>query len=170
MCAPGIKDINNDLGITSPHLSTLVVTIYMLGLAIGPMLIAPLSEVYGRLPVYYISSIVFIAFVIGNALSRDVAQFMVFRFFSGCAGGTPMALGGGTIADVTTLAKRGGAMGLFNLGPLTGPVRFRRVRARRLLLLTITYTGPGTCDRRFCRGAPRMAMGVLDTFYFRGCL
>jgi len=122
MCAPGISGIVADLNITSETVSTLAVTLYVLGIAVGPMLLSPLSEVYGRLPVYHASNVVFVAFVIGNALSTNIAQFIVFRFISGCAGGVPMALGGGSIADLTPLAKRGLAMTLFSLGPLTGPV------------------------------------------------
>lgn len=122
MCAPGINQLVHDFGIGSSTVSTLAVTLYVLGLGIGPMIISPLSEVYGRLPVYHTANIVFVAFLIGNALSRNVAQFMVFRLLSGFAGGTPMALGGGSIADVTNLKTRAGAMGLFSLGPLTGPV------------------------------------------------
>ncbi|RDW63791.1 MFS multidrug transporter [Coleophoma cylindrospora] len=122
MCAPGINELIDDFHITSRSVSTLAITIYILGLAVGPMFLAPLSEMYGRLPVYHMSSVVFVAFIVGNALSKNIGQFMVFRFLSGCAGGTPMALGGGTIADVTRLEKRGAAMALFSLGPLTGPV------------------------------------------------
>jgi MFS family permease len=122
MCAPGAKDIAADLHITSTVLSTLTVTLYVLGLAIGPMFMAPLSEMYGRVPVYHAATTIFVAFVIGNALSKTTAQFMVFRFISGCAGGTPMALGGGTIADITSLQQRAVAMALFSMGPLAGPV------------------------------------------------
>ncbi|KAK7981459.1 MFS general substrate transporter [Apiospora saccharicola] len=122
MCAPGIDQVAEEFGIESPTVSTLAITLYLLGLGVGPMLISPLSEVYGRLPVYHAANIVFLAFVVGNALSQNVAQFMVFRFISGFAGGTPMALGGGSIADVTSLKTRASAMGLFSLGPLTGPV------------------------------------------------
>ena len=86
------------------------------------MFISPLSEVYGRLPIYHAANLVFVGFIIGNALSNNVAQFIVFRFISGCAGGVPMALGGGSIADLTHLPERGLAMTLFSLGPLTGPV------------------------------------------------
>lgn len=122
MCAPGIEGLVIDLNISSRTVSTLAITLYVLGIAIGPMLMSPLSEVYGRLPVYHIANLLFVAFVVGNALSKNISQFMVFRFISGCAGGTPMALGGGTIADVTTFEKRGVAMALFSLGPLAGPV------------------------------------------------
>ncbi|GJN75989.1 hypothetical protein PLICBS_010100 [Purpureocillium lilacinum] len=122
MCAPGIDDIARDFHIESPAVSTLAITLYVLGIAVGPMLMSPLSEVYGRLPIYHASNAIFVVFVIASALARSLPQFMVFRFLSGCAGGTPMALGGGTIADVTSLEQRASAMSLFSLGPLTGPV------------------------------------------------
>ncbi|KAL3472237.1 putative MFS transporter [Aspergillus californicus] len=122
MCAPAIQDIAADFQITSTAISTLAITLYVLGIAIGPMFMSPLSEVYGRVPIYHAASVIFVVFIIGNALSQNAAQFMVFRFFSGCAGGTPMALGGGTIADITTLEDRASAMVLFSMGPLAGPV------------------------------------------------
>ncbi|KAB8079445.1 major facilitator superfamily domain-containing protein [Aspergillus leporis] len=122
MCAPGIKAIEADLNITSSVASTLAVTLYILGLAIGPMFMSPLSEIYGRVPIYHAANIIFVAFILGNALSQSLAQFLIFRFLSGCAGGTPMALGGGTIADITTIQKRAVAMALFSMGPLAGPV------------------------------------------------
>ena len=122
MCALGIREIEADLNIASSVASTLAVTLYVLGLAIGPMFISPLSEIFGRVPIYHGANVMFVAFILGNALSRSLAQFLVFRFLSGCAGGTPMTLGGGTIADITTIQKRAVAMALFSLGPLAGPV------------------------------------------------
>ncbi|KAL2861157.1 MFS transporter [Aspergillus lucknowensis] len=122
MCAPGIQEIEADLNITSNVASTLAVTLYVLGVAIGPMFTSPLGEIYGRVPVYHAANVIFVAFIIGSALSQNLAQFLIFRFFSGCAGGTPMALGGGTIADITTIQKRAVAMALFSMGPLAGPV------------------------------------------------
>ncbi|XXH05708.1 hypothetical protein Hte_012143 [Hypoxylon texense] len=122
ICAAGISGIVQEFGIATDILTTLTITIYVLGLALGPMFISPLSEVYGRLPVYHGAVLVFLAFVIGTAFSQTTAQFMVFRFISGCMGGVPMSLGGGTIADLTTPSERAKAMALFSLGPLTGPV------------------------------------------------
>ncbi|GES61841.1 MFS general substrate transporter [Aspergillus terreus] len=122
MCAPGINEIEADLDIASSVASTLAVTLYVLGIAIGPMFMSPLSEIYGRLPIYHAANVMFVAFILGNALSQSLSQFLIFRFLSGCAGGTPMALGGGTIADITTIQKRAVAMALFSMGPLAGPV------------------------------------------------
>ncbi|KAL8790924.1 MAG: hypothetical protein Q9213_000349 [Squamulea squamosa] len=122
MIAPGIDGVVADFNITSSTISTLAVTIFLLGLALGPMFFSSMGEVFGRLPVYHTANIIFIAFMIGNALCKNTAQFLIFRFISGCAGGMPLAMGGGTIADITLPAKRGLATALFSLGPLAGPV------------------------------------------------
>jgi MFS family permease len=122
MYAPGIGSIVADLHISSERITTLAITLYVLGIAVGPILVSPLSEVYSRLPVYYASNLVFVAFIIGNTLSANVAEFLVFRFISGYASSVPIALGGGSIADLTPLAQRGLAITLFSLGPLTGPI------------------------------------------------
>ncbi|KAI3336644.1 fluconazole resistance protein 1 [Xylariaceae sp. AK1471] len=121
-CAPGINLIAADLEITSSVVSTLAITLCVLGLGLGPMVISPLSEVYGRLPVYHVTNLLFILFTVGNALVRNTPGFIILRFLAGFVGGTPLALGGGTIADVTTLANRSAALGLFSLGALLGPV------------------------------------------------
>ncbi|ROV88552.1 hypothetical protein VMCG_10379 [Cytospora schulzeri] len=122
ICVPGINELTADFDVRSATVGTLAITLYSLGLAIGPMAISPLSETYGRLPVYHATNGVFVAFIVATALSRNIAQFIVFRVLSGLAGGTPMALGGGTIADVTVPENRAIAMALFSLGPLAGPI------------------------------------------------
>jgi hypothetical protein len=48
---PGRNDIAADLHITSIVVSTLTVRLYVLGIAIGPIFMPPLSEMYGRVPV-----------------------------------------------------------------------------------------------------------------------
>lgn len=122
MCVPGAPVFLHEFGVTDSTLAQLAITIYVLGLAVGPMILSPLSEAYGRLPVYHASNFLFLVFLIGCGLSRTVAQFMVFRFISGCMGGVPMPLGGATIADLLQVEARPVAMALFSLGPLTGPV------------------------------------------------
>ncbi|KAE8132031.1 major facilitator superfamily domain-containing protein [Aspergillus pseudotamarii] len=122
MVAPAMEGVVRDLEITSRTLGTLAVSIYLLGFALGPLFISSLSEMYGRLIVYHISNAVFVIFVVACALSHTPAQFLVFRFINGCAGAAPLALGGGTIADVIPVEKRGAAAALFGLGPLLGPV------------------------------------------------
>jgi multidrug resistance protein len=111
-----------DFQSTNTTIGALTVTIYLLGFALGPLLIAPLSELFGRLKIYHICNGVFLSFTIGCALSTNVGMFMGFRFLTGCAGSAPLTIGGGTVADVIPQEKRGAAMGIFAVGPLLGPV------------------------------------------------
>lgn len=120
--APGVSGLIEEFGIQNETIATLAVTIYLLGFALGPLFISAFSEMYGRLPVYHTSNLVFIVFVIACALSHNTAQYLVFRFISGFAGAAPLTIGGGTIADCIPLQKRGLATSLFGLGPLLGPV------------------------------------------------
>ena len=49
---------------TSEPIATLGVTTYLLGLAIGSLFQAPISEIYGRRPVYIVSMLLFVLLVI----------------------------------------------------------------------------------------------------------
>ena len=120
--APGIDDVLADFNVRSLTVSSLAVITFLPGLALGPMLLSSIKEVYGRLPVHHAANMVFIAFINGSALSKIIAQFTVFRWISGSAGGMPLAMGGGTIVHVTFPAKRGFGTAWFTSGPLTGPV------------------------------------------------
>ncbi|KAK4495199.1 hypothetical protein PRZ48_013526 [Zasmidium cellare] len=106
MFAPGAALLAEEFGITSSTLVSLTVSIYLAGFAVGPMLIAPLSELYGRLIIYHTSSVFYIGFIIGCALSRGTGMFLAFRFLAGCAASGPTAVGGGTVADVVPPAQR----------------------------------------------------------------
>ncbi|KAJ0283723.1 hypothetical protein Brms1b_010311 [Colletotrichum noveboracense] len=121
MIAPGMEYVVRDIHITSQTIGTLSVTIYLLGFALGPLIISSASEMHGRLIVYHICNVLFIAFIVGTALSKTVPQLLIFRVLSGIAGSAPMTIGGGTIADVIPSEHRGPAGALFALGPLMGP-------------------------------------------------
>ncbi|TEA18306.1 MFS transporter prlG [Colletotrichum sidae] len=122
MFAPGAQYLIKEFGITSSLVGSLTVSVYVLGYCVGPFLIAPLSEIYGRLVVYHVCNLTYEIFTVGCAVSTDASMFLAFRFLSGCAGAAPMAVGGGTIADMYPADERGKAMALFSLGPLLGPV------------------------------------------------
>ncbi|KAJ5506775.1 Major facilitator superfamily domain general substrate transporter [Penicillium expansum] len=122
MFAPGASELADEFGITDSTLETMTVSLYILGFAIGPLIFAPLSELYGRLVIYNVCNVVYLAFTFGCAFSTDTAMFLVFRFIAGSAASGPMSIGGGTVADVTVQEKRGKAMALFTMGPILGPI------------------------------------------------
>jgi MFS family permease len=123
MFAPGAEQLAKEFGVTDSTIEAMTVSLYVLGFSFGPLLFAPLSELYGRLILYHICNTVYFAFTAGCAFSTNVEMFLVFRFICGCAASSPMSIGGGTVADVTAPQKRGKSMALFTMGPILGPVR-----------------------------------------------
>ncbi|KAK0440244.1 major facilitator superfamily domain-containing protein [Armillaria borealis] len=98
----------------------LTLTIFMVPMAVFPMIWGPLSDRWGRRPCIVASLAILTLTCVGLALVPTNAFWllMVLRFLqsAGCTG--TVALGAGTIADITTRANRGGYFGAFNFGGL----------------------------------------------------
>lgn len=111
-----------DFHSSSTLLATFVVSVYILGFAFGPLIVAPLSEHSGRAIVYNMCNVLFLIFNIASAVASNMALLVIFRFLCGVAGVTPTTIGSGTIADLMPAESRGKAMALWSLGPLFGPI------------------------------------------------
>ncbi|KAG2367001.1 multidrug resistance protein 4 [Suillus spraguei] len=120
--APSLPDLAIKYDITNPTVTALTLSIFLLSFAIGPLLTAPLSEVYGRVRVLHLANLFFLVFNIGCALSPNTASFLVFRLLAGFVGGTPIACGGGVVNDLFSERDRAPATALCYIGPLIGPV------------------------------------------------
>ena len=99
--------------------SVLFVTIWELGEAAGPLVIAPLSEVFGRYPVYNCCNIMFVVGIVITALSQDVHVLIFSRFFTGCAVASGV-LSPAIIGDIFPRESRGSGMSAVFLAPLLG--------------------------------------------------
>ncbi|KAH8721625.1 major facilitator superfamily transporter [Ilyonectria robusta] len=121
MFAPGVPQLLEDFNTHSESLATFVVSVYILGLAVGPLALAPMSELYGRVMIYHVGNVLFIIFTVGCALSTSLDMLIAFRFLAGLVGAGPITIGGGSIVDLTTIQQRGTAMSIWSLGPLMGP-------------------------------------------------
>ena len=120
--APAVPQMLAEFHSKSETGGTIAVSIYMLGLAIGPFLLGPLSEVHGRAPVYLLSGICFVAFTIACGLSENLGVLIASRFLCGLFGAAPIVLGGATIADIFLPEDRAKAMAIWGIGPILGPV------------------------------------------------
>ena len=87
MFAPGVEGALAEFHSTSGTLGSFVVSVYVIGYAVGPLIVAPLSEMYGRVPLYHASNILFIIFTVACAVTSSLPMLIVFRLFAG-AGGT----------------------------------------------------------------------------------
>lgn len=118
--SPGISSLMVDFGETNAIVGAMTVSIYLLGYVVGPMFLAPLSEIYGRRPILTAANIFFCFWQIGCALAPNIKALIIFRFFSGVGGSGCLTLGAGLIADIFRPEERGFAMGMWTIGPLFG--------------------------------------------------
>lgn len=112
--------MNAELGSTR-ILATLGLTTYAFGLGLGPMLVGPLSEFYGRRPIYLISLSLFVIWLIPCALAHNIQTVIVARFLGGFAGSAFLSVAGGTVGDLFTKDKLQQPMLVFTAAPLMGP-------------------------------------------------
>lgn len=106
----------------SRTVALLSLTLYTMGIAIGPLFIAPLSEVFGRKYVYVGSLTMLLAFTGGAGDARSFGTLLACRTLAGILGSSTVAIGAGSIADIWALGKSGGTASLFFiLGPFLGP-------------------------------------------------
>ncbi|KAL3472511.1 major facilitator superfamily domain-containing protein [Aspergillus californicus] len=121
----------------SREVSLVVVTVFVIGFGVGmflrhgtwrllsnllgPMAFAPLSEMFGRRPVYAVTLLLAVIFVIPCAVAQNIGTLIVCRAIDGIAFSAPMTLVGGTLADMWKNEERGVPMAAFSASPFLGP-------------------------------------------------
>ncbi|KAJ5679085.1 hypothetical protein N7462_007329 [Penicillium macrosclerotiorum] len=117
----GVELIADEFG-QSQTVVTLGLTFYLIGLAMGSMFMAPLSEVYGRKPVCVICLVVFTVLIIPCALAKSVTALIVVRFIGAFFGSVMISTAPGMVADLVDDEHRALAISIWSIGPLNGPV------------------------------------------------
>ncbi|KAI8628285.1 MFS general substrate transporter [Xylariaceae sp. FL1651] len=119
--APAINAISTEFHTTDSTKASFPVSIFLLGYAVGPLFLSPLSEIYGRAVVLSSANAFFCAWHIGCALAPSLDALIVFRFLCGVGGAGCMTLGGAVIGDIFPVVERGKALSAWTIGPLVGP-------------------------------------------------
>ncbi|KAH8830731.1 MFS general substrate transporter [Flagelloscypha sp. PMI_526] len=145
MMAPGLLETSKQYNIQNPTVLALTLSIFQLSFALGPLVLAPLTEIYGRTWVLHLANIFFLLFNVGCALSPTVGSLIAFRFLSGLAGGAPISIGGGSVADLFSEKDRAAALSVYTLGPLVGPVVFSHLLAQTIGPKYVFWIIAGMC-------------------------
>ncbi|KIW11066.1 hypothetical protein PV08_10365 [Exophiala spinifera] len=101
------------------------VSLYVIGFALGPLVWAPCSEIWGRrvsiLPAMFCLAL----FSIGTATSRNAASVFITRFFGGVFGSSAVSNVNAALGDIWSREARGTAVSLYAIcvvgGPTLGP-------------------------------------------------
>ncbi|KAI1503808.1 MFS transporter [Biscogniauxia marginata] len=108
-----------DGGHASKSASVLLVTIWELGEAAGPLFIAPLSEVFGRYPIINVANVLFVGATVLAALSQSTPLLIAARALTGLAVASNV-LNPAIVGDMFISEQRGSPMSLVMLAPLIG--------------------------------------------------
>ena len=117
---PGYPEVETRFNVSST-VALIPLSLYVLGLAFGPVLAAPISETLGRRVVYLVSSPIAALFTLGAGFSSTFAALTITRFFAGFFGSPVLAVGAGTIVDIWAPVHRAVATSAFLLAPFLGP-------------------------------------------------
>lgn len=117
--APPANIMANDFG-TSRLVVVVGITTFCMGFAFAPMALAPMSEIWGRYPIFIIAGTVFVIFQAVCSVMPDVAGMLVSRFFVGVGGSVFSAVVGGVLADLWEKEERNTPMALFSGAVLAG--------------------------------------------------
>lgn len=118
--APALPVIRDEFQIPTAMEAQMVLSVFVLASAVGPLVISPLSEVYGRRPILQLTCLFYMIFNFTCAFSKTASQLLAFRFLSGLGGSAP-AIGSGILADCWRPEERGKSLQLYYIFPLLGP-------------------------------------------------
>ncbi|KAI8642182.1 putative MFS transporter [Parasitella parasitica] len=122
---PALSMIEKDLNITE-RMVNLTITMYMVFQGIAPSFWGSLADSFGRRPVYIATFFIYLSACIGLALTKNFETLLSLRMLQAIGSSSAIAVGAGSVGDISTPAERGGYMGIYSmgsfLGPLLGPV------------------------------------------------
>ncbi|KAI1874036.1 uncharacterized protein JN550_002615 [Neoarthrinium moseri] len=113
MVTPVLDDISDDLNVTGSLKRQLIMAIFLLGYAQGPFVLAPLSEIFGRVLVLQWANLFYLAFNTAAGFCTTSTQMLAFRFLSG--------LCNGVLADIWSKEERGKGQTIYGMLTFMGP-------------------------------------------------
>ena len=125
MLSPALQAISHDLG-SSKAQAQAIMSIYVLAFAVGPMVLAPFSEVFGRRVIWISCTAFYVVWSIAAGFSQSTGALIAFRILGGFAASAELVVSMPMLADCWRSEERGKSYMINNflplLGPATGPV------------------------------------------------
>ncbi|KAF7596910.1 hypothetical protein BBP40_011955 [Aspergillus hancockii] len=105
----------------SQEVATLGLSLFIWGLGLGPLILSPLSELYGRRVIYLSSFTFFLIWLIPCALAKNIQTLLIARFFNGLSGSAFLSVAGGTVGDIFPRYQLATPMMVYTASPFVGP-------------------------------------------------
>lgn len=125
MYGPAVAHIEEMFGVRK-YVAMLSTTVYMMGIAIGPMFCAPMTESFGRKIGVFWPFFVSLIFTFLTVSVTSFPTFMILRFLSGALSSPPILSSGGALKDMFKPERRPYILLLYAIivagGPAMGPI------------------------------------------------
>lgn len=92
MVVPALPDISRELGMKSVIESQCVVALFVLGWCMGPLYLAPCSEIFGRVRILNLGHFLFLIVNTMCGFCTSPSVFLGLRFLAGFVGSAPFAV------------------------------------------------------------------------------
>ena len=123
--SPTLKQVSEEFHV-GEEVANLGTALFIFGLGLGPLIWAPLSELYGRKPAVLIPTFISAIFAFGCGAGKDIQTVIICRFFQGLFGSAPVTNTGGVLGDIWSSEQRGAAIVGYAMavvgGPTLGPI------------------------------------------------
>ncbi|GAM91381.1 hypothetical protein ANO11243_094310 [Dothideomycetidae sp. 11243] len=120
MVVPALDHILADLGMDAFD-GQIAFSVFFLGLGFAPFVVAPLSEMYGRRPVWLGGNLFYILWNSLCPVGKSPALMTIGRFLCACGASVGVTLTSPILADMYTAKNRGTAIAIGSLLPYLGP-------------------------------------------------
>ncbi|KAI1379252.1 MFS general substrate transporter [Hypoxylon crocopeplum] len=120
MIAPALPQLSEDLSIDDAT-AQMTLSIFVLSYAVGPMVLAPMTEVFGRKPVWLLSGCFYILWNTVCGFAKNNQLLIASRFFAGLGGSVQYTIENPVLADCWRLEQRGYSFAISTFLPLFGP-------------------------------------------------
>ena len=150
---PAFDEIRRDVGLDpGSNRITLMITVYLVGNALGQMLCGPFADRFGRAPVLRVGLVVAAVGIAGTISSQGLPMLLASRLLWGLGNGAPSNMRATVARDLylgdhmARVVSR--VMGFFLLGPIVVPLLAEGILAvgswRTVFTLGLALAGVGT--------------------------
>ncbi|KAL5410931.1 hypothetical protein PMIN03_005172 [Paraphaeosphaeria minitans] len=119
--SPSTRPVAEEFGVIT-EVTSLATSFFVFGYAFGPLVWAPMSELYGRKLPLLIGSFGFSVFSLAVSVGKDLQTVLISRFFAGLFGACPLSVVAAVYADIFNNVQRGIAIGAFSATVFMGPM------------------------------------------------
>nr|POE79843.1 putative efflux pump kojt [Quercus suber] len=100
-----LMEASQEFGV-SEVVESMATALYLVGFGVGALVAGPFSEAFGRNPIYIVTLLLYMIFIMASGLAPNIGAQLAFRFLAGFFGSTPLTCAGGSISDLWNPLER----------------------------------------------------------------